>query len=98
MAQGDGFHLTPDAHDAAQRYFDGLPEELVTAGDFANARFVRNLFERTWSKSDMRAQLDGTDPMTIQAQDFETAAAEDVKTLGKKQNRKTRPGYKLGLV
>ncbi|MBR2889756.1 MAG: AAA family ATPase [Oscillospiraceae bacterium] len=98
MAQGDGFQLTPDAHDAAQRYFDGLPEELVTAGDFANARFVRNLFERTWSKSIMRAQLDGTDPMTIQAQDFETAAAEDVKNLGKKQNRKTRPGYKLGLV
>jgi hypothetical protein len=98
MTEGDGFLLTPEARAAAEAYFQALPEELITGSDFANARFVRNLFERTWSKSVMRAQLDGTDPMVIQAQDFETASGEDVKNLGRKQNRKTRPGYKLGLV
>ena len=98
MAKGDGFSLTAEAESAAQQYFQNLPDQLIASGDFANARFVRNLFERTWSKSVMRAQLDGTDPMVITVVDFETAAHEDVKDLGKKQNRKTRPGYKLGLV
>ena len=98
MAEGGSFHLTPEAHNEAQRYFETLPDAVITAGDFANARFVRNLFERSWSKSVMRAQLDGSDPMTITAADFVTAAAEDVNNLGKKQSKKSRPGYKLGLV
>ena len=98
MADGDRFTLTPEAHDEAKRYFDALPDAVITAGDFANARFVRNLFERSWSKSVMRAQLDGSDPMTITAADFVTAAGEDVTSLGKKQSKKSRPGYKLGLV
>ena len=98
MAEGDRFTLTPEAHDEARRYFDALPDAVIAAGDFANARFVRNLFERSWSKSVMRAQLDGSDPMTITAADFMTAAGEDVTSLGKKQSKKSRPGYKLGLV
>ena len=98
MAEGDRFTLTPEAYDEAKHYFDALPDAVIAAGDFANARFVRNLFERSWSKSVMRAQLDGSDPMTITAADFVTAAAEDVTTLGKKQAKKSRPGYKLGLV
>lgn len=98
MAEGDRFTLTPEAREAAQRYFEALPDSVITAGDFANARFVRNLFERTWSKSVMRSQLDGSDPMTITAADFDTAAAEDVSNLGKKQGKRSRPGYKLGLV
>lgn len=98
MTESDRFTLTPEARNAAKSYFDALPDSVITAGDFANARFVRNLFERTWSKSVMRAQLDGSDPMTITAADFDTAAAEDVNTLGKKHNKKSRPGYKLGLV
>ena len=98
MAQGDRFTLTPEAKESAQRYFEALPDSVIIAGDFANARFVRNLFERTWSKSVMRAQLDGSDPMTITVADFDTAAAEDVNTLGKKHCKRSRPGYKLGLV
>ena len=98
MAQSDRFTLTPEANASARDYFHALPDSIVDAGDFANARFVRNLFERTWSKSVMRSQLDGSDPMTITAADFDTAAAEDIQTLGKKQARKSRPGYKLGLV
>ena len=98
MVDGDDFTLTADAQEAVKTYFDSLPDAVITAGDFANARFVRNLFERTWSKSVMRAQLDGSDPMAITAADFNTAASEDVSSLGKKQSKKSRPGYKLGLV
>lgn len=97
MAQSDRFTLTPEAKESAQRYFEALPVSVITAEDFANARFVRNLFERTWSKSVMRSQLDGSDPMTIIAADFDTAAAEDISTLGKKQRKRSHPGYKLGL-
>lgn len=99
MVSGDGFTLAADADAIIHNYFLKLPAEILGSSDFSNARFVRNLFERTWSKSVMRAQLDGTDPRTIRAADFEAAAGEDVKSIGRKQqNKRPHPGFRLGMV
>ena len=99
MASGDGFTLTEDADSTIHNYFLNLPGEILGSSDFSNARFVRNLFERTWSKTIMRSQLDGTDPRTICAADFEAAAGEDVKSIGKKQqSKRPHPGFRLGMV
>ncbi len=99
MVSGDGFRLAEDADAAIHSYFLNLPTEVLGSSDFSNARFVRNLFERTWSKTIMRAQLDGTDPRTICAADFEAAAGEDVKSIGRKQQTKRpHPGFRLGMV
>ena len=42
-----------------------------------NARFVRNLYERTWSKAAIRSQMDGLDTIRIASEDFRAAAAEN---------------------
>ena len=43
---------------AAEEYFSNIPNEVIAQKDFANARLVRNLFERTVAKAALRLQLD----------------------------------------
>ncbi len=93
MVRTGGFEAGEGLEEAVKRYFMGLSDQVVLAHDFANARFVRNLFERTWSKTVMRAQMDGTDPRVILVEDFETGAQEDAKSLSAKSGRRGRMGF-----
>lgn len=62
--------------DLVREYFRTLPNNIYLSPTFANARFVRNLFERTWSKAVMRAQLEKADLTTLLPSDFEKAVEE----------------------
>ena len=56
------FRYTQEFSDTAKKYFDSLPDSIYNSKEFANARFVRNLYERTWSKAALR--------ITFSAKDF----------------------------
>ena len=62
--------------DAVKAYFDSLPDEVILAKEFSNARFVRNLFERTWCKAVLRAQINKEDATILIKEDFLLASAE----------------------
>ncbi len=62
--------------DLVREYFRTLPNNIYLSPTFANARYVRNLFERTWSKAVMRAQLEKADLTTLLPSDFEKAVEE----------------------
>lgn len=70
------FDYADDLQEAVRDYFMALPEELVTSKNFSNARFVRNLFERTWGKAVLRSQLDRVDDIILTREDFEAASAD----------------------
>ncbi len=93
MVRNSSFEAGEGLQEASQRYFLGLSDQVVLAPDFSNGRFVRNLFERAWSKTVMRTQMDGTDPRVITVEDFETAAQEDTKTLSAKAGKRNRMGF-----
>ena len=76
---------------AAHAYFNVLPDEIIQAKEFSNARFVRNLFERTWAKAAMRCQLDGRQNIVLTKDDFEHASAD--KEFAFKAVKKTRIGF-----
>ena len=57
-------------------YFSKLPNNIYYSPTFANARFVRNLFERTMSKAITRAQLSKKKLVTLLTVDFEEAVEE----------------------
>ena len=59
-----------------KEYFSALPNNIYYSPTFANARFVRNLFERTMSKAITRAQLSKQKLMTLLSVDFEEAVEE----------------------
>ena len=60
----------------ASAYFMSLPQQVLEAPDFSNARFVRNLFERTCAKAAMRCQLEKHATVTLTRDDFERAIGD----------------------
>ena len=75
MAQGR-FKCEEALFDAAKAYFAELSDETLGSKEFSNARFVRNLFERTWAKAAMRCQLAGSREVVVTKADFERASGE----------------------
>lgn len=59
-----------------KEYFNKLSDSYINSKEFANARFVRNLYERTWAKAALRASAAGQQTITILPVDFELASGE----------------------
>ena len=72
----DKFKYDDNLFESARSFFMSLPEELITSKEFSNARYVRNLFERTWAKAAMRSQLNGKAEVVLTRDDFEHASAD----------------------
>ena len=72
----DKFKCDNNLFESARDFFMSLPDELITSKDFSNARYVRNLFERTWAKAAMRCQLIGKSEVVLTRDDFEHASAD----------------------
>ena len=98
MVSKTSFRLAEDVLPFVNEYFANLDDKIVLSQDFSNARFVRNIFERTWSKTVTRSQLDGSDPAVITKDDFAAATADTAATVSGKTVKRSRPGYHLGLV
>lgn len=75
MASGK-FKTADDLYPIVKTYFEGLSDDVLNSKKFSNARFVRNLFERTWAKAAMRCQLEGQKSVVLCASDFTNAASE----------------------
>lgn len=74
--------------EAAREYFLALPNEFIRAKEFSNARFVRNIFERTVAKGAMRCQLAGRSTLILSRDDFTRASADkEFSVLTKKKNK-----------
>ena len=72
----DKFKCDDALFESARKFFLDLPEATLASKDFSNARYVRNLFERTWAKAAMRCQLSGKSDVTLTRDDFEHASAD----------------------
>ncbi len=76
---------------SVKAYFDGLSDEFLNTKEFANARFVRNLFERTWAKAALRCQLNGQPDVVVTKADFDLASKE--KEFSFNSPKKNRIGF-----
>ena len=70
------FSYTESLEREARSFFENLSDEYVGSKEFANARFVRNLYERTWSKCALRASLSGGECSELTGEDFLAASSE----------------------
>jgi hypothetical protein len=70
------FNYTEELENEAKSYFYGLPDSTFESREFANARFVRNLYERVWSKAALRASLSGEENFVLSRDDFVAASSE----------------------
>jgi len=86
------FRYDDKLFDAAKKYFESLTDDVITSKEFSNARFVRNLFERTWAKAAMRCQLAGRSNVVLTKDDFDCAASDREFALNG-FTKKTRMGF-----
>lgn len=70
------FGYNDDMLDAAKEYFMSIPDHVLISKEFSNARFVRNLFERTWAKASMRCQLEKIGDIVLIKDDFERSISD----------------------
>ena len=85
---GDTFEYEKPLEKAVRGFFDGIPDEVIGERGFSNARFVRNLYERTWGRAAYRSSLDDGD-VRILASDLLGAADEkEFKQLLNKNARR----------
>lgn len=68
------FECSRELLDAAKNYFYSLPDSVRNDRQFGNARFVRNLYERTWGAAVNRTQDTG-ERTTLQLVDLNEAIA-----------------------
>ena len=85
------FKFTDGLQGEAKKYFESLTDAYVSSKEFANARFVRNLYERTWSKAALRASLSGLDEIELTSDDFLVASADS--EFSEKIEVKNRIGF-----
>lgn len=85
---GNSFGYDEDFRLAVEEYFRTLPDATVSAENFSNARFVRNLYERTCAKALTRASIEGSEAVTLLREDFQLAGAENsFRALVEKKSR-----------
>ncbi len=70
------FTLEEGLEEDVTAYFNSLSQQYMSSREFANARFVRNLYERTWSKAALRASEKGTSSAMLLREDFKNATLE----------------------
>lgn len=94
MVDNGGFKYEQALKRAVKEFFDKIPDLVFASKEFSNARFVRNLYERTWGKAACRCSL-GAGDITLLASDLLGAAEEnEFKLLQEtKPVRKIRIGF-----
>lgn len=84
------FKMTDDFEAAVREYFDSLSESYIASKEFANARFARNLYERTWSKAALRCSLNNQE-IVLTREDFINASSE--KEFSEKLMTRNKLGF-----
>ena len=73
---GKQMEYDEDLLPAVEQYINSLPDEVLESKEFSNARFVRNLFERTLAKAATRTQRERLDTVKLTAADFNRAICD----------------------
>ena len=90
---GDKFKYDEGLLPAVKAYFDSLPDSLLSSKEFSNARFVRNLFERTWAKAAMRCQLAKITDISLTKDDFDRSTQDREFKIMCESKKKNRIGF-----
>lgn len=72
----ESFSHDDDLEAHARDFFMTLPDSIINSKEFGNARFVRNLFEKSWGEASLRYDLSDCCKICITAADFDAAVVK----------------------
>ena len=75
MVEKDGLEYDEAYLKEAENFFKKLPDSFIESREFGNARFVRNIYERSLSKAITRCELVKA-PIKLTSEDFINAKSE----------------------
>lgn len=90
MAEKSGIRKEEGLKEDVEAYFSALDYKTLKP---VGARFVRNLFEKTRSFSELRAQLEGKEEAEILRADFRTACRERDEGMNDRARSRSRYGF-----
>ena len=93
MLEGN-FKCEDGFRESAHEFFAAVPDAALASKTFSNARFVRNLYERTWGKAAYRHGLGGDGEVCILKSDLAGAMADkEFDALLKKKEERRVIGF-----
>lgn len=87
----DHFKYDDEFDEAVRTYFEHLPDEIYLDRTFGNARYVRNLYEKTWGRAVARSEVQDLNEVVLKKADFQSACAEIERDYRKKDKDEKRP-------
>ena len=87
LMMGREFKFDEALDEHARSFFTSLPEEETNSKEFGNARFVRNIYERTWGKASLRCPGVPLQDLVLTVEDFDDAVAELSRVLPGRETR-----------
>jgi SpoVK/Ycf46/Vps4 family AAA+-type ATPase len=74
---GNDFTYTDGFDRAICDFIHSIPDEVLSDKEFSNARMIRNLYERIWSKAAYRKRQFNLDSVVLQEEDIQRAIADE---------------------
>ncbi len=74
---GEDFSYTDGFDHAIRDFIKAIPDSVVKSDEFSNARMIRNLYERIWSKVAFRRQNSPEEELILTEDDVNRAIADD---------------------
>ena len=76
-----------------RKYLDAIPDSVMEARTFSNARLMRNLFERTWGKAAVRRSGTGGELEILESDLALAIEAREFRDLVKEDNKRKCIGF-----
>ena len=77
MMEG-AFEYEEELQEVLKNYLESISDKSFDSREFSNARFVRNLYERTWGKAAYRINFTEDKEVILRASDMEAALEEEM--------------------
>ena len=90
---GSRFSYDPEILPKAENYIKALPDEFINERTFGNGRYIRNLYEKLWSKAAMRSPDSRPDELVLEQEDFDELVRELSATMEKETKKLSRVGF-----
>lgn len=74
---GDSFSYSDDFDRAVREFVYSIPDSVLDDEEFANARMIRNLYERIWSKAAYRRSISKEKEIILTEEDVQRAVADE---------------------
>ncbi len=93
LVDADGIPMGNDVAICVREYFKQEGDKLLAREGFTHARYISNLVHHTWSKAQVRCEMEACGTIEVLPCDFLLAAADSSEELNRKEHEDRSIGF-----